>query len=122
MIKRALICGITGQDGALLAKLLISKGYEVWGTSRDAEASDHKNLLRLGIKDSVILRSVIPSDFRSVLNVLAQSLPDEIYFLGSQSSVSLSFLLPAETIESILNGVLNFHEAIRILKLGSKFF
>lgn len=122
MKKRALICGITGQDGALLAKLLITKNYEVWGTSRDAEASDHKNLLRLGIKDTVILRSVIPSDFRSVLNILAQSVPDEIYFLGSQSSVSLSFLLPAETIESILNGVLNFLEAIRILKLSSKFF
>ncbi|MCF8163529.1 MAG: GDP-mannose 4,6-dehydratase [Polynucleobacter sp.] len=122
MKKRALICGITGQDGALLAKFLINKDYEVWGTSRDAEVPEHKNISRLGIKDAVVLRSVIPSDFRSVLNVLAQSTPDEVYFLGSQSSVSLSFVLPAETIESILNGVLNFLEAIRILKLNSKFF
>jgi GDPmannose 4,6-dehydratase len=122
MKKRALICGINGQDGALLAKFLLSKGFDITGTSRDAEASDKKNLFRLGIQDSVQIRSVIPSDFRSVLSVLSQSIPDEIYFLGSQSSVSLSFLLPAETIESILNGVLNFLEAIRILKLNTKFF
>jgi GDPmannose 4,6-dehydratase len=120
--RRALICGINGQDGSLLAKFLLLKDYEVWGTSRDTEASDQKNIKILNIQDKVILRSVIPSDFRSVLNVLSQCSPDEIYFLGSQSSVSLSFLLPAETIESILNGVLNFLEAIRILKLNSKFF
>jgi len=121
-VNRALICGINGQDGSLLAQFLLSKGYEVWGTSRDVEASDLNNLTLLGIRDKVILRSAIPSDFRSVLNVLSQSEPQEIYFLGSQSSVSLSFLLPAETFESIVNGVLNFLEAIRILKLSSKFF
>jgi GDPmannose 4,6-dehydratase len=120
--KRALICGITGQDGSLMAELLLSKGYEVWGTSRDIEAANLKNLISLKIKDRVTLRSMVPSDFRSILTVLSQVNPNEIYFFGSQSSVSLSFLLPAETLESILNGVLNFLEAIRILKLDSKFF
>lgn len=122
MTKRALICGITGQDGSLLADLLISRGYEVWGTSRDIEAANLKNLVRLGIENRVILRSMVPSDFRSVLTVLSQVLPHEIYFFGSQSSVNLSFVLPAETIESVLNGVLNFLEAIRILKFDSRFF
>ncbi len=120
--KRALICGITGQDGSLMAELLLSKGYDVWGTSRDIEAANLRNLIKLGIQDKVTLRSMVPSDFRSVLTVLAHVDPHEIYFFGSQSSVSLSFQLPAETLESILNGVLNFLEAIRILKLDSKFF
>jgi GDPmannose 4,6-dehydratase len=115
--KCALICGVSGQDGSLLADFLLKKGYEVWGTSRDIEASSFKNLKHLGIFDSVTLRSLVSTDFRNVFTILSQAEPDEIYFLGSQSSVSLSFQQPAETIESVVNGVLNFLEAIRILRL-----
>ena len=86
-MKRALICGISGQDGAYLAQLLLLKGYEVWGTSRDAQVSGFSNLSTLAIKDSVNLLSMAPNDFRSVLTTLSRSQPDEIYYLAGQSSV-----------------------------------
>jgi len=69
MSKKALISGISGQDGAYLADLLLSKGYQVYGTSRDAQMSSFKNLVRLGIKDKVKLESMALNDFRSVLQI-----------------------------------------------------
>ena len=112
---RALVCGVGGQDGAYLAKLLLSKGYEVWGTSRDAQATTFNNLTLLGIKDQVILVSMASNDFRSVLTTLKRSDPDEVYFLSGQSSVGLSFDQPVETLESITLGTLNLLEATRFL-------
>ena len=114
-MKTALICGISGQDGAYLAKLLLSKGYQVWGTSRDAQIANFSNLKTLGIREEVNMLSMAQSDFRSVLNTLSKSKPDEIYFLSGQSSVGLSFDQPAETMESIASGTLNLLEAIRFL-------
>ena len=113
MAKRALICGVSGQDGSYLAQLLISKGYEVHGTSRDAELSDFANLSRLGIKDQIRLRSMSLADFRSVLSTVVEIEPDEIYNLAGQSSVGLSFEQPVESMESISLGVLNLLEVIR---------
>ncbi|MCK0129799.1 GDP-mannose 4,6-dehydratase [Erythrobacter sp. F6033] len=113
MSKRALICGISGQDGAYLAKLLVENGYEVFGTSRDAERSEFSNLAKLGVKDQVTLRSMSLADFRSVLSTVAAVEPDEIYNLAGQSSVGLSFEQPVETMESISLGVLNLLEVIR---------
>ena len=110
---RALICGVSGQDGAYLAKLLLDKGYEVWGSSRDAHIAHLDNLERLGLKDHLRLVSMAPKDFRSVLNALQLSKPEEVYFLSGQSSVGLSFEQPAETLESITLGILNMLEAIR---------
>ena len=112
-MKRALICGISGQDGSLLARLLLKKGYEVFGTSRDAEVSRFENLVYLGIRDKVILRSMALNDFRSVLQVLKEVQPTEIYNLAGQTSVALSFQQPVETLESIASGTLNLLEAIR---------
>lgn len=112
-MKKALICGISGQDGAYLAKLLLSKGYIVCGTSRDAEISSFRNLLRLGIREEVKLESMSLTDFRSVLQVLTKIQPDEVYNLAGQSSVGLSFEQPVETLESIATGTLNLLEAIR---------
>ena len=112
-MKKALICGISGQDGAYLARLLLDKGYEVWGASRDAQASSFHNLTRLGIKERVLLESMAPNDFRSVLQLLMKAVPDEIYNLAGQSSVGLSFQQPVETLESISIGTLNLIEAIR---------
>ena len=90
-MKNALICGVTGQDGAYLAKLLLEKGYRVVGTSRDAQMSSFANLERLGIRQKVQVLSMAQSDFRSVLNTISRSEPSEIYFLSGQSSVGLSF-------------------------------
>ena len=115
-ILRALICGVGGQDGAYLAHLLLGKGYEVWGTSRDAQVASFGNLVQLGVRDAVALRSMAPKDFRSVISVLYECRPDEVYLLASQSSVGLSFEQPAETLESTTLGVLNLMEAIRLLK------
>jgi len=113
MSKTALICGVTGQDGAYLAQLLLSKGYKVIGTSRDAEASTFTNLDKLGIKSQVTLTSMSLNDFRSVLQVITKCEPVEIYNLAGQTSVGLSFSQPVETMESISAGVLNLLEAVR---------
>lgn len=113
-MKRALICGVTGQDGAYLARLLVDKGYDVWGTSRDAQMANTGNLAALGLAQDVRLLSMAPSDFRSVFATLQQAAPDEIYNLAGQSSVALSFEQPAEALESITIGVLNLLEAIRL--------
>jgi GDPmannose 4,6-dehydratase len=112
-MKKALICGISGQDGAYLAKLLLEKGYEVCGTSRDAQMSSFRNLARLGIREQLKLESMSLTDFRSVLQILTKIQPDEVYNLAGQSSVGLSFDQPVETLESITIGTLNLLEAIR---------
>ena len=75
--KTALICGISGQDGAYLAQFLLNKGYVVSGTSRDAQMSSFQNLVRLGIREEVKLESMALNDFRSVLQVLHKTEPDE---------------------------------------------
>lgn len=121
-MKRALICGVSGQDGAYLAQLLLSKGYQVWGTSRDAQLASFVNLDRLGIRQQVRVLSMAQSDFRSVLNTLSRSEPDEIYFLSGQSSVGLSFEQPAESMESIVYGVLNLLEAVRFLERPTRIY
>lgn len=113
---KALICGVGGQDGAYLARMLLAKGYEVWGTSRDAQVSGFQNLKALGVNDLVRKISMAPNDFRSVLNALEISQPDEIYFLAGQSSVGLSFEQPVETLESISIGALNILEAVRFIR------
>jgi len=113
-VPKALICGIGGQDGSYLAELLLGKGYEVWGTSRDAQTASLLNLKTLGLTGRLRLLSMAPNDFRSVLLAVERSDPDEIYYLAGQSSVGLSFEQPAETLESIVSAVLNLLEVIRL--------
>jgi GDPmannose 4,6-dehydratase len=110
---RALIIGISGQDGAYLAQLLLGKGYEVFGTSRDSTLNPFGSLARLGLRERVTLLSTSPVDFRSVITALTKANPDEVYNLSGQSSVGLSFDQPVETMESICIGTLNLLEAIR---------
>lgn len=119
---RALICGVSGQDGAYLAELLLKKGYEVFGASRDAQTSSFRNLHFLGIRERVQTISLAINDFRSVLQVLQSVQPDEIYNLAGQSSVGLSFEQPVETMESNTIGVLNLLEAIRFTGRDIKFY
>lgn len=111
--KTALICGISGQDGAYLARFLLDKGYRVVGTSRDALMGAFAGLAMLDALDKVKICSMALNDFRSVLQTLKRIAPDEIYNLGGQSSVGLSFEQPVETIESITIGTLNLLEAMR---------
>jgi GDPmannose 4,6-dehydratase len=118
----ALICGIAGQDGAYLARLLLGIGYEVVGTSRDAQMSGFANLEKLGIRKRVKVVSMAMQDFRSVLYVLQAVSPDEVYNLAGQSSVALSFEQPVETLESITKGTLNILESIRFLDQNIRFY
>lgn len=115
MSKKALISGVSGQDGAYLARFLLGKGYTVIGTSRDASVVRLHNLESLGIRQQVIIESMAMNDFRSVIQVLRKTLPDEIYNLAGQSSVNLSFEQPVETQESISFSALNLLEAVRFL-------
>ncbi len=119
---RALICGISGQDGTYLADLLLKKGYTVIGTSRDAQTTTFPNLSRFGIVNSVQLESMATHDFRSVLQLLRKVEPDEIYNLSGQSSVGLSFSQPVETLDSIIAGTLNILEGIRFLGRPVRFY
>jgi len=121
-MKKALIIGVSGQDGAYLAQLLLEKGYEVHGTSRDHEVGTFLNLEKLGIKDRVKLGSMVTSDFRSVLTALQKAEADEIYNLAGQTSVGMSFAYPVETFDSILIGTMNLLECIRLLKNPVKFY
>lgn len=114
-VKTALICGVGGQDGGYLAHALVKRGYTVWGTSRDAQLNDFALLERLDVRDQVKLISMAPDDYRSVITAVSRCAPDEIYALAGQSSVGLSFELPAETLESAVFGALNLLEAIRHL-------
>jgi len=115
-MKTALITGIGGQDGAYLAAHLLSKGYRVVGTSRDAASGRFEGLRSLGIRDRVTVQSMSPVDFRSTMQVIARECPNEIYNLAGQTSVFVSFEQPVETFESIVVGAVNLLEAIRILK------
>ena len=121
-MRKALIIGVSGQDGSYLAKLLLQKGYKVYGTSRDHEASSFGNLTLLGIHDQVHLASMVTSDFRSVLTALQQADADEIYNLAGQTSVGMSFSYPVETFDSIMIGTMNLLECIRLLKKPVKFY
>jgi GDPmannose 4,6-dehydratase len=121
-MKKALIIGISGQDGSYLAGYLLKKGYEVFGTSRDADLSNFTGLKKLNIYNRVKLYSMSLIDFRSVMQVILQIEPNEIYNLAGQSSVGLSFLQPVETLESISIGTLNILEVLRFHKLPIKFY
>lgn len=121
-MKKALIIGISGQDGAYLAHLLLSKKYEVHGTSRDSEVNTFPALRALAILSRVRVHSMAVRDFRSVMQIVDRVAPDEVYNLGGQSSVGLSFSQPVETFESIAVGTINLLDALRILKRPVRFF
>lgn len=122
MAKKALICGVSGQDGTYLSRFLLGKGYDVHGTARDAQMASFPNHDKMGIRDQITFHSMALNDFRSVLHVLANVQPDEIYNLAGQSSVGLSFDQPVETLESISVGTLNLLEAIRFMKLPIRLY
>ncbi|MBN2751170.1 MAG: GDP-mannose 4,6-dehydratase [Rhodospirillaceae bacterium] len=120
--KKALIFGISGQDGGFLARLLLDKGYIVHGTSRDAESGRFSSLSALGILDQVTVHSTALNDFRSVLQTITRVEPNEIYNLSGQSSVGLSFQQPVETLESIASATLTVLEVLRFLGAPCRFY
>ena len=121
-MKKALIFGISGQDGTLLADFLLKKGYEIYGTSRDIEINEFKGLIYLNIKNQIKLCSLTLTDYKSVLQVIEEISPDEIYNLAGETSVAISFQNPIKTTESIVNGTFNILEALKVLNLNIKFF
>jgi GDPmannose 4,6-dehydratase len=122
MSKHALICGISGQDGAYLAKWLLEKGYTVTGTSRNAVDSPFENLKRIGIFKRVNVISMDVGNFESVMATIKVVVPDEIYNLAAQSSVGLSFQKPVETLQSIAVGTLHILEAMRLAGCRTRFY
>ena len=121
-VKRALIFGVSGQDGAYLSRLLLLRGYEVHGVSRDAESQSFRRLATIGIRDRVIAHSAAARDFRQLLQLIDGIRPDEIYNLAGQSSVALSFEQPVETTDSIAQATLVMLEVIRYLKLPVRLY
>ncbi|MGH1426508.1 MAG: GDP-mannose 4,6-dehydratase [Arenicella sp.] len=122
MSKRALIIGVSGQDGAYLARHLLEKGYEVIGTSRDAENNSFTGLTSLGIRNKVTTDSLSTSDFRSVAQAFQKYQPKEVYNLSGQSSVGLSFNQPGETIESHLQATITILEVMKFLEQPIRFY
>lgn len=125
MSKRAIITGVTGQDGAYLAELLLSKGYEVWGLKRKSSSFntarvDH--LFKDIHEDGTRLRLVYGdmTDATNLIRVIQEVQPDEIYNLAAQSHVQVSFETPEYTANVDANGPLRILEAIRLLQLQSK--
>ena len=111
---RAVVFGCTGQDGSLLCRSLVRQGYEVIGVSRSRSSAPdlHRHL---GISESLCYFSADLCDFRSVLKLLTQHKPSEIYHLSAQSSVGLSFREPAKTCQSIIDSTINLLEVVRYL-------
>ena len=122
MMKTALCTGITGQDGAYLAKLLLEKGYQVYGGFRRISTPNFWRLDEMGIKDKIKLIELDITDQGNISRVLREVSPDEVYNLAAQSYVGASFEQPITTAEITALGALNLLEAIRIVNPKIKFF
>lgn len=119
---RALITGISGQDGAYLAKFLLGKGYDVFGLKRRLSTPNLWRLDVLGITDKVTLIDGDMVDMSSLHGALDKSQPDEIYNLAAQSFVPTSFESPISTFDVNAKGVLNLLESIRLSGRNIKFY
>ena len=123
-MKRALITGITGQDGSYLAKFLIEKGYEVFGITRELKPnhSDHWRLAWHGIENDVNLIEGSIEDLSTLIRIIDNISPDEVYNLASHSSVGSSWKQPILTGKVTGLGAVNVLEAIRNAKSGIRFY
>lgn len=120
MAKKALITGITGQDGSYLAELLLEKGYDVYGLVQRTATNQFQNIAHL--LDQVMLITGDLSDSSSLMRAVQESQPDEIYNLAAQSFVKASWDLPQLTGDATGVGVTRMLEAMRILKPDAKFY
>ena len=122
--KKALIFGITGQDGSYLAEFLISKGYQVHGVVRRTSTFNRQRIDHLfkdfNEPDKLVLHYGDMADGTSLISIIQKIQPDEIYNLAAQSHVKVSFEIPEYTADSDALGPLRVVEAIRLLGLGKK--
>jgi GDPmannose 4,6-dehydratase len=121
-MKRALITGITGQDGAYLAKFLLEKGYKVFGTYRRISTPNFWRLQYLDVLQKIILIPADMTDMASLLEAVTVADPDEIYNLAAQSYVGASYDQPLHTTEIDGSGATRLLEVIRHLKKDIKFY
>ena len=124
-MKKALITGITGQDGSYLAELLLEKGYEVHGIKRRASSFNTARIDHLyqdphEADPRLVLHYGDLTDSTNLIRIIQQVKPDEIYNLGAQSHVAVSFEAPEYTANSDALGTLRILEAVRILGLTEK--
>ena len=119
-MKKALITGITGQDGSYLAEFLLEKGYEVHGITRRASISNTSRIDHLIASNSITLHDGDLSDSSSLIRIINIIQPDEIYNLAAQSHVQVSFDVPEYSGDVDAIGVLRILEAVRILGLTKK--
>tara|TARA_B100000029_G_scaffold259051_1_gene255736 strand:- start:5084 stop:6118 length:1035 start_codon:yes stop_codon:yes gene_type:complete len=122
MVKKALITGITGQDGAYLSNLLLNKGYEVYGAVRRTSSINTGRLSELGILENINIVTMDLSEITNIQRVIEQIEPDEIYNLAAQSFVQTSFDQPIYTSEIDAIGVSRILEVIRNMGGKSKFY
>lgn len=123
-MANAIITGITGQDGAYLAQLLLAKGYKVIGTYRRTASTNFWRIEELGIKDDPNLELVEfdVTDLGAIIRLFSRAQPQEVYNLAAQSFVGVSFDQPQTTGQITGLGALNVLEAIRIVDLGIRFY
>lgn len=120
-MKNALIIGITGQDGSYLAELLLSKGYTVFGLVRRSSSMNRSRIDHIKSKNLKLFYGDL-TDTSSLMTVLSKTKPDEIYNLGAQSHVMVSFSVPEYTSEANAIGILRLLESVKALKLKSKIY
>ena len=116
-MKKAIITGVTGQDGSYLSELLLGKGYEVHGIIRRSSVDFRVRIAHLESNQHFHLHYGDLSDFMSLLQVIGQVKPDEIYNLAAQSHVQVSFDVPEYTADVVATGVLRILEAVRLCGL-----
>ncbi len=119
-MKTALITGINGQDGSYLAELLLSKGYEVWGTLKRNSITESQTSRISNLNINLEYADMI--DMASLIKVLQKSQPDEIYNLAAQSDVKISLDQPIYTTQTIAIGTLNLLEAIKTICPNAKMY
>lgn len=124
MKKRAVVTGITGQDGAYLAELLLSKGYVVYGTYRRTSSVNFWRIEELGIQDNPDLHLIEYdlTDLGSSMTLMKEAAPDEVYNLAAQSFVGVSFNQPDATAQITAMGALHLLEAIRLTNRSIRFY
>ena len=122
MSKKALITGINGQDGSYLAELLLDKGYEVWGIVKRNSVSETQSVRIDHIFDKLNLEYADLTDMSSLVRVLKEVQPDEIYNLAAQSHVRVSFDQPIYTANVTGLGTLNLLESVRMVSPHSKIY